>query len=121
MTERQLHENQEKMQKFQQANLINANHVAGPAVFRQNAPIQQRGRSQNLQDSSKQTRKNNQQPSGKEMASLAAIAKPNLPKFAQYIHKRDSTISAEGFDSNRRHRDASAARANPGRRQRQGP
>ena len=120
MTERQLQEHMQKLQKFQQGNLINANHVAGPAVFRRNAPIQQRGRSQNLQEFTRQTKKHIQQSSGKhEMpASGDALAKPNLPKFAQYIHKRDSTISME---QDYRPNDMSPGWGNQARHQHPGP
>lgn len=51
-------------------------------------------------------------------ASGAALAKPNLPKFAQYIHKRDSTISME---QEYRTKDASPGRENQGRHQHPDP
>ena len=52
--------------------------------------------SQNLQEFTKQNKKNKQaQSRGKANGGQQSMVKPNVPKFAQYVHKRDSTKSLD--------------------------
>lgn len=101
MTERELQEHFDKVLRFQESNMINANHVAGAAVHRGNAPGSKRGVSKHLQEYAKQVKRKKEQSHGRltKAGPKLSVVKANVLKFAKYVYNRENSKSVDEQES----------------------